>query len=129
MSTADNKQIVRSFFEHLNRGDVAAAFAPIDDDVAWWVPGTLPFSGTKNKAGYMGIVGKIQSGFPDGLAFTVGTLVAEGDLVAAEVESLGRHRNGKTYNNRYHFLFTLRAGKVVAVKEYMDTLHLKELIS
>lgn len=81
------------------------------------------------KAGYMGIVNKIQTGFPAGLKFAVNTLVAEGDHVAAEVESLGQHLSGKTYNNKYHFLFTLLEGEVIAVKEYMDTQHLKDLIS
>ena len=129
MSIASNKQIVSDFFKHLNAGNVAAAFEKVADEVKWWVPGALPFSGTKNKAGYMGIVNKIQTGFPAGLKFAVNTLVAEGDHVAAEVESLGQHLSGKTYNNKYHFLFTLLEGKVIAVKEYMDTQHLKDLIS
>lgn len=124
-----HKQIVESFFKHLNKGDVAAAFALVRDDVKWWVPGTLPFSGTKDKTQYMGIVSRIQSGFPTGLVFTVKNMVAENNQVAAEVESLGQHVNGKTYANKYHFLIALEDNRFSAVKEYMDTLHLKDLIS
>ena len=125
----NHKQVVESFFKHLNEGQVDAAFLHVKDDVKWWVPGTLPFSGTKDKSQYMAIVGRIQSGFPKGLVFTVRNMVAESNQVAAEVESLGQHVNGKTYANKYHFLFTFQDQRFAEVKEYMDTLHLKELIS
>jgi hypothetical protein len=36
------------------------AFALVSDDVSWWVPGDLPFSGTKTKEQYMQVVGSIQ---------------------------------------------------------------------
>lgn len=129
MDAAENKRIISDFFAELSKGNAAGAMSVVVDDVKWWVPGTLPFSGTKNKAEYTVVVNRIQAGFPTGLAFDVRGLTAEGDRVAAEVESMGKHVNGKTYNNRYHFLFVLKDGKVVEVKEYMDTLHLKELIS
>ena len=129
MSTTTNKEAVENFFSHLNTGDFKAAFERVADDVAWWIPGTLPFSGTKDKKGYMSIVERIRGGFPGGLAFEIKSLVGEGEKVAAEVESMGRHANGKTYANKYHFLFSFKDGRVVGVKEYMDTLHLKDLIS
>ena len=37
---------------------------------------------------------------------------AEGDRVAVEAESHGELKNGKTYNNTYHFLFVFRDGKI-----------------
>ncbi len=55
-------------------------------------------------------------------------MIAEGNQVAVEVESYGEHANGKTYNNKYHFLITIESGKITEVKEYMDTLHLYQLI-
>ena len=124
-----NKQAVQRFFDAFSRGAIDEAFALVDDSVAWWVPGTLPFSGTKTKAQYMQVVGAIGKGFPSGLSLKVTALTAEGDRVAAEVESLGAHTNGKTYRNKYHFLIILKDGKFVHVKEYMDTLHLHDLIS
>lgn len=129
---ADPKSVVRTFFEKLTAGATDEAFQVVADDVVWWVPGRLPFSGTKDKAGYMVIVGRIRSGFPQdkgGLRFQVMGLVGEGDKVAAEVESDGVHTSGRRYQNKYHFLFTVQGGRVTAVKEYMDTLHLFDLIS
>ena len=129
MSIENNKKVVADFFEQLNQGDFQRAFERVVPNVKWWIPGTLPFSGVKDKAGYMAIVDRIRSGFPTGLRFELKNLVAESHFVAAEVESLGKHANGKTYANKYHFLFQFSDGNVIAVKEYMDTLHLKELIS
>ena len=48
--------------------------------------------------------------------------------LAAEVESFGKHVNGKSYNYKYHFLIVLKDGKFKEVKEYMDTLHLHDLL-
>jgi len=50
-------------------------------------------------------------------------MVAEGDKVAVEVESLGTLRNGRVYNNEYHTLLTIRDDKICAVREYLDTFH------
>lgn len=129
MQTESNKQLVRSFFEAFSRGDIATAFALVNESANWWVPGTLPFSGVKTKAQYMQVVSAIGRGFPAGLSLTVTGLTAEGDKVAAEVESLGKHINGRVYNNKYHFLFVVKDGKLQDIKEYMDTLHLHDLIA
>ncbi len=129
MSESKNKIVVTHFFEALSRNAVDEAFALVSDSASWWVPGTLPFSGTKTKAQYLQVVGAIQKGFPTGLNLKVTGLLAEDDSVAAEVESLGQHINGRTYNNKYHFLIRLKNEQFVEVKEYMDTLHLYDLIS
>ena len=123
-----NKALVNNFFETLTRGDDEGAFTVVDPNVAWWVPGDLPFSGTKTREQYMQVVRSIRTGFPTGFALRVTSLIAEGDKVAAEVESAGTHVSGKTYANKYHFLITIKDGKFVAVKEYMDTLHLYQLL-
>ena len=59
--------------------------------------------------------------FPQGLAFTIDAMTAEGERVAVEAHSEGRHVSGATYSNEYHFLFVFRDGKLVLLREYMDT--------
>lgn len=49
---------------------------------------------------------------------------AGGDAIAVAVDT----RNGRRYNNLYHFLFKLRDGKVAAVKEYLDTMHTNAIL-
>lgn len=129
MMEAENKQVVSEFFEHFSAGEIDEAFSRVSDDVSWWVPGDLPFSGTKSKSEYLQVVGAIQQGFPGGLQLDATAMIAEGNRVAVEVASYGEHTNGKTYTNKYHFLMTLEKGKIVDVKEYMDTLHLYQLIT
>ena len=55
-------------------------------------------------------------------------LTAEGDRVAVEAESYGEMATGKIYNNLYHFLLEVRDGKIHAVREYLDTMHAKEVL-
>jgi len=126
--TTQNKKLVSEFFEHFSNGEIDDAFAIVDDDVSWWVPGDLPFSGTKSKAEYLQVVGSIQRGFPNGLQLKATSMIAEGNKVAVEVESYGEHVNGRKYINKYHFLITIEGGKMIEVREYMDTLHLYQLI-
>ena len=64
-----------------------------------------------------------------GIRFTLHSLTAEGDRVAAEVESYAPLVNGKVYNNHYHMLFEIRDGKIAIVKEYADTAHAREVFS
>jgi uncharacterized protein len=128
-TTMDARTTATTFFERFDAGDVDGAFSLVDDDVSWWVPDGLPFSGTKNKAEYLAqVVKPINDGFPGGLQMKLRGTIVEGERVAAEVESLGQHKNGRTYNNHYHFLLVIRDGRIVAVKEYMDTLHLAQLL-
>ncbi len=123
-----NKDLVATFFKKFSAGDIDGAFAGVSDNVSWWIPGDLPFSGTKSKAECLQVVDSIKRGFPDGLQLKIVSMIAEGSKVAAEVESLGKHLNGRDYINKYHFLMTIENGKFVEVKEYMDTLHLSQLI-
>ena len=62
-----------------------------------------------------------------GIQFTVHSLTAEDDRVAAEVESYAPLVNGRVYNNHYHMLFVIRDGKIAIVKEYADTAHAREV--
>jgi ketosteroid isomerase-like protein len=124
-----NKELVQTFFDNFSDGNIGDAFAHLADDANWWVAGSLPFSGNKTKEEYLQVVASIQTGFPDGLSLRITSMIAEGNKVAAEVESDGQHANGKRYQNEYHFLITIEDGKMVEVKEYMDTLHLFQLIS
>lgn len=122
------KQIVESFFSRITAGKIQEAFELVSDDVVWWIPEGLPFSGTKNKQEYLAIVNRIQAGFPSGFKLEVKDMTIEGSKVAAEVESDGLHVNGKKYNNKYHFLIVTKDQKFSVVKEYMNTLHLATLI-
>jgi ketosteroid isomerase-like protein len=124
----ENKQIARDFFAALNRADSAAVAEMYADDAVLWTAGSMPFSGTFNKAQAVKLTQAVLSAFPEGLTLTITGLTAEDERVAIEAESHGRHVSGKRYNNHYHFLMIVRNGKVAAFKEYMDTMHANEVL-
>lgn len=126
MSIEANKQTARQFIECFNANDVAGALALMTDDATWWIAGKpelLPAAGTYDKAKAAQLLHNLVSQLPNGFTMTVKSLIAEADRVAVEAESYGALRNGRIYNQQYHFLLTVRDGKVSAVKEYLDTQH------
>ncbi|MEV1293638.1 nuclear transport factor 2 family protein [Pseudonocardia sp. NPDC049635] len=127
MSTTEerNKQIVTEFMEVFSGGDVEAILSRLTDDATWWVAGTIPgISGTKDKAAFAEMVSGIAASTTSGaIRLTPLAFTAEGDRVAVETESYTELTNGRVYNNLYHFLFTVRDGKIASVKEYLDTEH------
>ena len=131
MSTEQNKQIVREFFERFSAGDVPGALGLLDDAVIWRAMGReggLPMSGEMNKDGIGNLIGVVRDTFPpEGMKLTPTGWTAEGDRVALEMESYGEMTNGKVYNNHYHFSIVVSDGKIASLREYMDTYHVKLL--
>ena len=123
MSIDENKATVRDFLACFDRGDVEGALSRMTDDCSWWIagkPDMFALASTKSKMEMTELLGQLVPGMKDGLKMTIKGLTAEGERVAAEVESLGEIEGGPTYNNEYHFLFIVQDGKIAAVKEYLD---------
>lgn len=121
MSIEDNKATISAFLEAMSRGDTEYILNAYADDGMLWTMGNTLISGQYNKSQIKEFADGIYDAFPDGLTFTVHGMVAEGDKVAVEAISEGAHVSGVTYSNQYHFLFTVREGKIAQMKEYMDT--------
>jgi ketosteroid isomerase-like protein len=120
-STEQYKIIVRDFFAALNAGDVDAIVNAYADDGCVQTMGSTLISGTFSKPEIAASAGAIFEVFPEGLKFEIRDMVAEGEKVAVEAVSEGEHVSGQTYSNEYHFLFEFRDGKLLKLKEYMDT--------
>jgi ketosteroid isomerase-like protein len=126
MSIEANKELAREFFDCFSANDIVGALAILADDVTWWIagnPSQLPSAGVYNKERIARLFHNMASQLPNGLKMTVKGLIAEADKVAVEVESYGELQNGRVYNQEYHFLLTIREGKISAVREYLDTQH------
>ncbi len=123
-----NKQRVRDFFAAMNAGDVPTIVAAYADDGYLWTMGGTLISGRFSKAQIQGAAGQIYEVFPQGIQFTLDALTAEGERVAVEAHSQGRHVSGKLYTNEYHFLFEFRDGKLAVLKEYMDTERVTDIL-
>jgi len=128
LSIEANKQLARDFIDALSRADTDWVLEHYADDMVLWTAGSLPFSGVHTREEIRPLMEGILGAFPNGLRFTVKALTAEQDRVAIEASSRGLHASGKLYENDYHFLMRIRDGKVVEIKEYLDTLHAHEVL-
>jgi len=120
-----NKDLVAEFMEVFSAGDVDKILSYLSDSATWWVGGTIEgISGTKDKAAFGEMLASLSGLATTGaIRLTPHAWTAEGDRVAVETESYCELSNGRIYNNAYHFLFTLRDGRIESVKEYLDTEH------
>jgi len=116
-----NKELVRSFFDALNRNDNAAIVDAYAEDGHCITMGNTLISGSYGKDKIKEYAGAVLQVFPQGIRFTIHAMTAEGERVAVEASSEGQHVSGVLYTNQYHFLFLYRDGKIVEFKEYMDT--------
>jgi ketosteroid isomerase-like protein len=126
--TQTNKQIVNKFFEYLSAADADALLDLYTDDIEVWTAGDLPLSGLHPRKELRGLIEGISGAFPEGWSFTVKMLTAEDDRVAAQVEGTGKHIGGGVYQQKYHFLFWIRDGKIARFDEYFDTKHASEVL-
>lgn len=123
-----NKAVVTRFIDVFSSGDVPALIAMMTDDSSWWVSGRIDgLSGTYPRDEFAKLVEGAKGAYKTGvLKITPSGMVAEGDKVAVEAESYAETVDGRVYNNLYHWLVTVRDGKIASVKEYMDTMHAKQ---
>jgi uncharacterized protein len=126
MTTQHNKQTAAEFFARFSAGDVPGAVGLLSTDATWWIAGKpelFPAAGCYTKEEITKLFARMTRRLKDGLSMTVKNAIAEGDLVALEVESHGELTNGRVYHNEYHTLMRVFAGEIHQVREYSDTQH------
>ncbi|MCJ2130679.1 nuclear transport factor 2 family protein [Methylobacterium sp. E-045] len=129
MSVEDNKRLVAAFNSHFERSDIDAILALLSEDVTWWINGSpdlFPVTGTIDKARFAEINRRMHGALDGGLRMEVIGMVAESDMVAAELCAHALTKDGRAYRNRYHMLYTVRDGWIVAVAEYTDLMVVAE---
>jgi uncharacterized protein len=112
--TNANHQIVRDFFVALASGNLPDTMLTADMTVWTTTSGTAP------KEKYQGGVKLLRSLFDGGLVYTIDSLTAQDDRVAAEVRSRGRLIDGRDFHNTYVFMFRIRDGRIAAVAEHFN---------
>ncbi|MEX2205265.1 MAG: nuclear transport factor 2 family protein [Myxococcota bacterium] len=123
MSEAANKALVLDWVDALGKGDVERIVAKYHADLVYTVIGHWPLAGSFGRE-YMAANAKdVFVVFPDGLEFRAHKLAADGDWVALDMESRGRHVSGKLYNNRYTYWIKIRDASFLRLEEHLDTQH------
>jgi ketosteroid isomerase-like protein len=127
MNATANKALVRRYFDAVHAGDIDTITALLHDDVTFWVPPSLPDGVEfRGKAMVLQLFTESVALYDSaaGLSVTVHSLTADEDRVAAELVIRGRAAaSGEDYENWYHFLFRIRDGRIVAIREHLDSLY------
>src|SRR5262249_50137753 len=129
MGAAENKKLIQDVFAAWARGDGAAFFNILADDVRWTVTGSSPVTRTyttklqfcegASKSLNAKLAGPIQQ--------TVRNVIAEGDNVVLQWEGRATSKSGKPYNNSYCWVMRIENGKVREGTAYIDTELVSEL--
>jgi ketosteroid isomerase-like protein len=122
-----NEQAVLDFFKTLSTGDLDALARQLHEDMSWEpmvrdIPGAGRWQGRDKVINEFlaPVRGTFRPGDPK---VHVDALVSDGDRVMAETRASGERADGKPYANRYAWAFELRDGKILTVREYMDSLY------
>ncbi|HEV8278851.1 MAG TPA: nuclear transport factor 2 family protein [Streptosporangiaceae bacterium] len=126
MDRQETRQTAGEFYVRFSAGDVPGAAALLSSAASWWLAGERElFSAARwhTKDEIAKLFTLMTSRLKGGLTMTVKNAIAEGDLVALEVESDGELTNRRLYHNRYHTAMRVSGGKIREVREYSDTQH------
>jgi ketosteroid isomerase-like protein len=118
-----NHTVARKFFAALSSGNLPDDLLTADM-IVWTTT-----SGATEKARYQAGIGLLASVFSGGIAYTVDSLTAEGDRVAAEVQGRGTLTNGETYHNIYAYILRIRDGRVASVAEHFNPEPIRQKIA
>jgi ketosteroid isomerase-like protein len=123
---SSGKALVVAFFAALSSDDTVTVNEIVDPAGDFWVLShrrAVPAS-----AWLDGFRHLIRDRAPGGVKFTVSTLTAEDDRVAAVVECHAAFDDGRVYQNMYHFLIRVDGGRIAQLWEYGDTLHAERVL-
>jgi ketosteroid isomerase-like protein len=123
MSIKDNKAIVREWVRLWCENDHIGLGKLYDDDqFDWRISGLSPVSRKYGKSEIVGLMGKtFATKMQQKLYLKIKNITAEEDRVALEAEGTGVYIDGSEFRNFYHLLFTIRGGKVIRGRAYLDT--------
>jgi ketosteroid isomerase-like protein len=121
------EQAVLAFFETLSTGDLDALALQLHEDMSWEpmvrdIPGAGLHQG--REAVLNDFLGPIRGVFrPGDPKVHIDAMVSDGDRVMVETRAAGERADGKPYANRYAWAFELKDGRILKVREYMDSLY------
>ncbi len=125
------RSVLESYLDALTRGDLAAVADSFAEDATWWLHGTLPLAGVKRgRAAIVEFLSSAGTLYQAGTqTFAFGDVTAEGDRAVLEwtVQAVAT-ATGQPYDNAYCGVFRVREGRIVEVREYLDSLHAAQVL-
>ena len=124
MSEQTNVDVVQKNYEAVGSGDIPALLDLLTDDVEWTMQGppTIPFAGTRRGREAVGEFFSVLGENLEFEQFEPRVFVAQGDTVVA----LGYERSlikptGRTIEQEWAHVYTLRDGKIAKLRGFEDT--------
>jgi len=123
MGIAENKELVRGFFDDLSRGNVQGALNRMAEDLRFTLIGTTKLSGVyQSRKDFVDrIMAPLGAQLEGALTITIDNLIADGDFVVVQSHGKSMTRKGIAYNNTYCQVFRIGDGKIREATEYLDT--------
>ena len=128
---AANENHVLAYLAAIKRGDHGAAKAAFAEDASWSTPPSMPWPARfEGRDAIFDEYFAVDNGlFTTGMSsydLEISCVVAGGDHVVVEMTHRAQGLNGKAYETDHCLVFELRDGLIRAVREYIDSLYLKE---
>ena len=119
------KQVVQRYLDALVAGDLDTIRDSFALDATWTMQADPPLAGPWKGRDrivddcLVALGGSLLA--PGTQSFEFPTLIAEANTVALEWRVRARTARGAAYDNAYCAIFTVRDGRIAAVREYLDS--------
>jgi ketosteroid isomerase-like protein len=121
MDAERNKKIVKATWDAFWSGDVYKGLVNMSEDIVWYAPGGNSMGGPKRGKAEIRKFRFTELDVFRELRRTVVGIYGDGDTVVMELKAEGTLRNGDPYDNSGCVVYDLENGKIVRVRQYVDT--------
>jgi uncharacterized protein len=131
MMSRGARAVLQDYLDALTAGDLESIADSFAVDATWWLHGDLPLSGTKaGRAAIMEFLVSAGSLYQPGTQkFSFGEITADDDRAVLEWRVSGiAAATGEAYDNSYCGVFVIRDGRIAEVREYLDSLHVAQVL-
>lgn len=129
-SLEENKELARRYLDRISAGDAEGIADLFTEDGAILVQSSTPFPPeVRGREAIRALMNRLPDVFPGtGLKIIIDEVTAEENRVSIVSHTDAIHVSGKPYLNRYHFLLYFDGGKIQESHEYLDSLHLRDVL-
>ena len=124
MNEQQNLDLVRRGYEAFGRGDIDALLELLAEDIEWASPGPpeLPTAGTRRGRQQVAEFFQAVDQVFEIQRFEPKSFIAQGDVVVVLGNDTAKVKaTGKVLTDEWAHAFTIRDGKIAAMREYLDT--------
>ena len=128
-----NKKVVLDYLQALADGRRADARAAIGDDCIYRPPPSMSHGEFHGPAEifdlYFDVDRQLFDTGVDSYEWKIVSAVAEGEVVVVEISHKSRTITGKPYATDYLVLYGVRDGQIRYIREYFDSLYIKDIVA